>query len=557
MPSTARFTEPSREPLSSSASPATTDGRGTDVLSAELEERPTIPELLARAVRERGDHEYVVDPVDRLTYADADRRSARIARRLLAAAVGKGTRVGLFFTSGVEWVEWWLAASRIGALVVPLSTMYTAAELGKVLRLADVELLVGPAQVLAIDVADRFEAALPGLADQTADRIQLPAAPFLRRIVLTGASDRSWSTTWDADGAPGADAALLAAAEAEVSPADPAIMIHTSGTTADPKGVLHTHGTVVRQTSGWPDAIRNVTGVADSPRILCAMPFFWIGGVLAATGALHDPVTVLVLPRLEAGAGLDLAERERAHGVVGWPAFTQQLRLHPSFPSRDLRSAPMLYDAPADLAMKDVPDGYPIHRSMTETAGGFAYTDTAIVDAEGRPVSDGTVGELLIRGVGAMAGYNKREREETFDADGWYHTGDRVYRNAGDPRLFYVGRDSELIKAAGSNVSPREVEAVIEEFDDVGHCAVIGIEHPTRGEEVCAVVVPAADRVDTDSLAARTRQLLSSYKVPTRWIVTDDIPALPSGKPDRRGLIAAVTAGTVRTAGPGRAKAAG
>ncbi len=533
------------------------------MLSADLEDRPTIPELLARAVRERGDHEYVVALDDRLTCADADRRSASIARRLLLAGVGKGARVGLFFTSGVEWVEWWLAVSRIGAIAVPLSTMYAPAELAKVLRLADVELLVAPTRVLKIDVADRFEDALPGLADQPADHIQLPAAPFLRRIIVTGppadagsvsggssrggaggGADRSWITPWEADGAAGVSAELLAAVEAEVSPADLAIMVHTSGTTADPKGVLHTHGTLVRQTSTWPAAIRNVTGVAESPRVLCAMPFFWIGGVLAATGALHDDVTVLVLPRLEAGAGLDLAEREQAHGVVGWPAFTQQLRLHPSFPDRNLTSAPMLHDAPADLAMKDVPDGYPIHRSMTETAGGFAYTDTAIVDADGRPVPDGTVGELLIRGIGAMAGYNKRERWEYLDADGWYHTGDRVYRNAGDPRLFYVGRDSELIKAAGSNVSPREVEAVIEEFDDVGQCAVLGIEHPTRGEEVCAVVVPAAGALDTGSLTARTRALLSSYKVPTRWIVVDEIPALPSGKPDRRGLLAAITAGT-------------
>lgn len=522
------------------------------MLAADLEGRPTIPELLARAVRERGDHDYVVALDDRLTYAEADRRSASIARRLLLAGVGKGARVGLFFTSGVEWIEWWLAVSRIGAIAVPLSTMYAPAELAKVLRLADVELLVGPTRVLTIDVPERFEDALPGLAHQPADRIQLPAAPFLRRIIVTGSPDRPWATPWagDAEAVPGVSAELLAAVEAEVSPADLAIMVHTSGTTADPKGVLHTHGTLVRQTSTWPAAIRNVTGVDEGPRVLCAMPFFWIGGVLAATGALHEDVTVLVLPRLEAGAGLDLAERERAHGVVGWPAFTQQLRLHPSFPDRDLRSAPMLHDAPADLAMKDVPDGHPIHRSMTETAGGFAYTDTAIVDADGRPVPDGTVGELLIRGIGAMAGYNKRERWEYLDADGWYHTGDRVYRNAGDPRLFYVGRDSELIKAAGSNVSPREVEAVIEEFDDIAHCAVLGIEHPTRGEEVCAVVVPSAGPVDADSLTVRTRALLSSYKVPTRWIVADEIPALPSGKPDRRGLIATVTAGTIGGVAP-------
>ena len=127
---------------------------------------------------------------------------------------------------------------------------------------------------------------------------------------------------------------------------------------------------------------------------------------------------------------------------------------------------------------------------------------------------DGTVGELLIRGIGVMAGYNKRERWETFDDDGWYHTGDRVYRREGDPRLFYVGRTSELIKAAGANVSPLEVEAVIEQFADVAQCVVVGIDDPVRGEEVCAVVVPA-DRRDRLGLGGRPRRVTSCR--PTRF----------------------------------------
>lgn len=99
-------------------------------------------------------------------------------------------------------------------------------------------------------------------------------------------------------------------------------MVHTSGSTADPKGVLHTHGTLVRQTSTWPAAMRSVSGVAGAQRILCAMPFFWVGGVLAVTGALHEPVTVLVLPRLDAGAALERIERERATALIDWPTFT-------------------------------------------------------------------------------------------------------------------------------------------------------------------------------------------------------------------------------------------
>ncbi len=149
--------------------------------------------------------------------------------------------------------------------------------------------------------------------------------------MLTADTDRAWAIRWDDDADVRVPQAILTAVEDEVSPADLAVMVHTSGSTADPKGVMHTHGTLVRQTSTWPSAIRTVTGSGTSARILCAMPFFWIGGLLATTGALHEPVTLLVLPRLDAEAALDLIEHERATGIVGWPAFTQRLREHPSF----------------------------------------------------------------------------------------------------------------------------------------------------------------------------------------------------------------------------------
>ncbi|MDG4666710.1 class I adenylate-forming enzyme family protein [Mycobacterium sp. 236(2023)] len=495
----------------------------------------TVPALLARASREFGEHTYLVTETERLTYADADRRSAALACWLLAHGAGKGTRVGLFFANGTEWVTWWLAASRIGAVAVPMSTLYRPPEIAKVVRLADLAMLVAPSKVLDIDVAQRFEQAFPELSGQRDARLQIVGAPYLRTIVLTGGDGPSWATP---TGGEVVGAEIQAAAEAEVTPADLAIMVHTSGSTADPKGVLHTHGTLVRQTSTWPDAIRAVTGSPADPVILSAMPFFWIGGVLAAMGALHQPITLLVLPRLDAEIALDLAERERATGVVGWPAFTQRLREHPSFGDRDLSAAPMLRDGPLDIAMTNVPDGFPVHRTMSETAGGFAYTDMAIVDSAGEPVDDGAVGELLVRGVGVMAGYNKRERGDTFDADGWYHTGDRVYRKADDPRLFYVGRTSEMIKTSGANVSPLEVEAVIEGFDDIAQCVVVGVDDPDRGEEVCAVLVPATDSVDVDAVARRTREALSSYKVPTRWVTasSEQIPTLPSGKLNRKAL---------------------
>ncbi|CQD19497.1 acyl-CoA synthetase [Mycolicibacterium conceptionense] len=300
----------------------------------------TIPALLRRSVAEFGESDYLVTPTERLTHLEAEQRSAHLARWLLNEGVGKGSRVGLFFPNGAEWVTWWLAVSRIGAVAVPLSTLYTPAEIAKVLRLADIGLLIAPGTVLNIDVAERLEAALPELADQSTPRLALRTAPYLRRIAVVGAIDRPWASTACDETTDGVPSEVLAAAEAEVSPADLAIMVHTSGSTADPKGVLHTHGTLVRQTTTWPAAIRAITGTQDEARILCAMPFFWIGGLLAVTGALHEHVTLVIMPKLDPATALDLAERERITGIVGWPAFTQKLREHPSFADRDLSSAP-------------------------------------------------------------------------------------------------------------------------------------------------------------------------------------------------------------------------
>ena len=148
--------------------------------------RPTIGDAIKRAAREFGDDDYLVSLDERITYAQADERSAVLARRMLARGIGKGTRVGLLFTYGSEWLLCWLAASRIGAVVEPFSTFYTARELRTALRLGDVDVLIAPPTVLKTDVsaaargrlsgprgvdrgpplADRRAVSAPGLADR-------------------------------------------------------------------------------------------------------------------------------------------------------------------------------------------------------------------------------------------------------------------------------------------------------------------------------------------------------------------------------------------------------
>ena len=147
-----------------------------------------------------------------------------------------------------------------------------------------------------------------------------------------------------------------------------------------------------------------------------------------------------------------------------------------------------------------------------------------------------------------MLGYNKREPWEVFDADGWFHTGDRVFVLDDEPGIFYVGRSTELIKTSGANVSPKEVESVLDRHPSVQSSLVVGVGDGDRGQEVVAVVVPAdPGTFDADQVSVDIRRDLSAYKVPRRWIVVtaDDLPLLTSGKPDRRELTRRIEAGLI------------
>lgn len=497
----------------------------------------TIGASLRRAARLYGDRDFVVLPDRRLSFADAERRSRALSRRMLAAGIGKGTRVGIFYTYSTEWVVAWLAASRIGAVVMPFSTIYAPAELATVLRLGDVSvLLLGPT-MLGRDMAALLEEAVPSLVEADSPDLFISQVPYLRSIWFTGPTDRRWArrVPIDVTGDEPASDRLLEAVEEQVVAADLAAVVYTSGSSALPKGVVHTHGSIIRTTV--PFAAMRAT---DNDVVFCGFPFFWIGGFLVLGGALHAGLTVCCLERFEPEAALDMVERERCGTVLAWPSLIQSMRTHPSRSGRDLDHCPILVSGPSDVALVDSPlPGTPAHRGMSETVGNWNGVERRIIDpATGEELPEGQEGELVIRGYGVTQGYYKKEREEVFDADGWLHTGDRCIMVAGRP--YFVGRFYEMIKTRGANVSPREVELALESLPDVAHALVFGLPHPDMEEEVTAVLVPPPGTVlDPDAVRSAARKLLSSYKVPTRIQILGDeaeVPWLASGKPDKLQL---------------------
>jgi len=532
---------------------------------------PTVPVFLAQVTKRFGANPLILLGERRISYAEAERASARIARGLLARGFGKGSRIAVLAPNGPDWLVWWLAVTRIGAVMVPLNTFYKPRELGYVLRHSDASALITVARYLSNDYLERLETCAPGLAGQRAGALYARELPHLRHVFVSGdAGGRAFAEPvagLDAAAAatPAIDAAFLAEVEACVTPSDPMLVIYSSGSTADPKGAVHSHAAPLRHAYNT----NQFRDFEPSDRIYSPMPFFWVGGVVfSLLAAMHAGAFLLCEEVFEPGATLALLERERATVAGGWPHYSKALGEHPSFASRDLSSirAGNLYAVlpesarPADLELRSNSLG------MTETCGPHTFdrmeidlperlrgsfghavpgVEHKIVDPEtGATLPPGEFGEICVRGYSLMLGLYKQERDDVFDRDGYYHTGDAGYFDA-DGVLFFKARLGEMIKTAGANVTPREVEVEIERLTEVSSAFVVGLPDPVRGQSVAAaVVLKRGARLDAETARARLREQLSSYKVPRDWwfAAKEELPFTDSGKIDKKRLAALFTA---------------
>lgn len=509
----------------------------------------TVAAMLRSQARARGDHPLLICDGDRLGYREADRRSVELARGLIGLGAGKGTHVGLLYPNGPDFVIGMLAAARIGAVVIPYSTFVTAGELREQLVDSDTRILLSAPFFRSHDYVQRLSEVLSAASDSP---LFSPAAPLLRHVAITHEAVRGRAGA--------ADPELLAAMEDDVHGCDPLAIVYTSGSTATPKGVVHTHAALL----GHQQNLNAIRGLTADDRLFCNSPFFWIGGF--AFGLLATIVagaTLVCSNAIDSGATLDLLEAEKPTMTNGFAAGIAHLADHPSYATRDLSSMRRgnLYPImapdtrPADPELRhnmlglteagsvvtiseDESDQPETRRgSFGKPAPGF---ETRIVDPEsGAAVPVGEVGELWIRGPYLMQGYYKRSREECFDADGWFRTGDLVRTDA-DGYVYFSGRLSTMIKTAGANVSAAEVEKAISTITGGASAHVLGLPDERRGQLVAAVVVrpDGAAGFDATALAEQLRTELSAYKIPRRFVAVRpaDMPLLPSGKVDTRRL---------------------
>lgn len=515
----------------------------------------TLPSMLAAVVARRGAEDAVVMVDETVTYAELDRRSARLARALLASGAGKGSRIALLAPDGIFWVTAFLAALRIGALITVVSTLATPRELAHILRHSDVQTLIAARRFLGHDYGEKLEAAFPGMAECRPGSIRLTEAPFLRSVWIDDPDGLPWSSSTDdllalAD-APGApDGALLAAVEAQVTPGEDAVIVYTSGSTALPKAVVHTQWNITRH----PPELAKLFLVKPGDRMLPMLPAFWLGGMAMAMLVLSQGATLIYPASPDLEVVLDTILRCRVNRVNGWGDSLVRLRELAAArgidvdgivglgPFRD--AARELVPPPLCSNMLGMSETFAPHsaepidvRLPEDKAGASGRAvneyERRVVDPEtGAEVPPGEIGELQLRGGALMSGLYKKRPEEVFTPDGFYPTGDLV-RIDGDGYLFFVARRNDMIKTRSANVSRLEVEAALNALPEVAQAVVTGLPDAEFGQVVAAAVVPAEGASPTEeSLRAALRDELSSYKVPRRivFVREEQIPRTATGK---------------------------
>ncbi len=498
----------------------------------------TLPELLRRNTAAHGGKPAVIGDDATVSHAGLDDDSRALAARLVAAGLTKSSRVALLAPNGTQWAVTAAAVMRIGATLVPLSTLLRPPELRAALVTAAVTDLILTPGYRARDYRAELDEAAPGVLASTRAGERHQTLPFLRHV-------------WPIDDLPAPAVAddLVEALESAVRPADDLAILFTSGSRGAPKGVIHTHGNALRAAA----ASLEVRRLGPRDRLYIPMPLFWTGGFsMGLMSVLVAGATLLTESGSDPDATLDLLEKHQVTLFRGWPDQAARIAARPRFATAELSSL-RRGSLPAVMGDRDRPApgargnlmgmtesfgpycGYRLDQDMPPAKHGscgqpLPGVEIRITDPDtGQPVEPGTDGEIRLRGPNLMRGLCGRVRDDTFDADGFYPTGDLGALDA-DGFLWLRGRLDDMFKVKGATVYPAEVESALAAVDGVRQAYVTRVPVADGADAVGAVVVSARPAAE---IAVDVAGRLSSFKVPTRWLIlasVDDVPRTPTGK---------------------------
>ena len=447
-----------------------------------------------------------------VSYAELGARVESAAALLAGHGVARGDRVAIVLPNAPSFVEAYFGALRLGAVVVPVNVL---------LRPAEIEERLGVVSASAVV----FDSERAPLVTGPAERLEVTQIRF------------------DADHGLFADAPLV-----ERDPADPAVILFTSGTSGVSKGAVLTHGSIGAAARNAAEAL----GFGPADVILGAAPFSHVLG--QSTGLIATLATggaVAVVPRFDPVETLGLMVTTGTTVLLGVPtmciALCEAARSAPALPPLRLAhvgGAPVPVEVTREFEATfgaDVYEGY----GLTEISGiattyrtgeprkpgsvgrPLGDTELQIVSLDGGLVPVGEVGEIRFHGSSVIPGYWGGAE---VSADGWLATGD-LGRVDEDGYLFIVDRLKDMIIRNGYNVYPREVEEVLYEHPDVLEAAVIGIPDPRLGDEVVALVKPRPGAVcDPVEIQQWVRERVAAYKYPRHVVVVESLPTGPTGK---------------------------
>jgi fatty-acyl-CoA synthase len=524
----------------------------------------TLGDLLDEMATATPDSEAVVSGTERLDYAALKQQVDAFARALLAAGICRGDRIAVLIPNCAAWIVATLAAARIGAIVVPLSTFSTPRELAWSLGHCGASALIMVAAFRGRAFLDALRALCPELDHSLAGSLRSARLPALRTIVvLDGPRSAGIHATSDflARGA-AIDAAALAAAQRAVTPTDICYILYTSGSTASPKGVTLAHGPLVANSFDIGERQR----LRATDRLWLAVPLFWSFGAANALPAIMTHGGCVVLQEsFEPGEAIALIEHEKCSVYYGMANMARALLEHPAHPGRRLGAmrTGLTIGPPGDIALTIRATGADNLCNLygsTETYGNCAVTDAedplplrlesqglplpgmtirAVDPLTRQPLPHGETGELAVRGHVTPGYYKAPELDaEAFDRDGNFLTGDLGCVET-DGRIRFRGRLKEMIKTGGANVAPLEVEHVLLQHPDVVQAHVVGVPDRLKGEIVAAAIeLRDGAAADIPAIAAFCRERLASYKVPTRLAVrtATEFPRTATGKIHKPGL---------------------